>query len=95
MGSSRCLVSPGHALGSGPGVPHQEQAGGPAGGVHSPDGTDVLSMRLPFLLLVCVLIESLSLSKMPFRGDAVVGKCFSSVTRLVAFSFRTAPLSGQ
>jgi hypothetical protein len=28
--------------------------------------------------LVCVLIENLSLSRMPFKGDAVIGKCFSS-----------------
>lgn len=60
------------------------------GGAHSPDGVDVPSMPLPFLLLVCVLIENLSLSKMPFKGDAVIGKCIP-VTRLAAFSLRTAP----
>lgn len=40
-----------------------------------------------FFLPVCVLIEKLSLSRMPFRGDAVISKCFSSVTD-VAFSSR-------
>lgn len=39
-----------------------------------------MTLCLPFFFLVCVLIEKLSLSKLPFRGDAVLGKCFSSVT---------------
>ena len=43
-----------------------------------------------FFFLVCILIENLSLSKMPFRGDAVIGKCLSSpVIHIVAFSSRT------
>lgn len=37
--------------------------------------------------LVCVLVEKLSRSRMPYRGDAVIGKCFSSVTD-IAFSSR-------
>lgn len=49
-----------------------------------------MTLNLSFFFLVCVLIENLSLSKMPFRGDAVIGKCFScSVTHLAAFSSRT------
>lgn len=45
-----------------------------------------MTLRLLFFFLVCVLIEKLSLSKLPFRGDAVLGKYFSSVTHAVAFS---------
>lgn len=36
-----------------------------------------MTPHLSFVFLVCVLIENLSLSKMPFRGDVVIGKCFS------------------
>ena len=47
-----------------------------------------------FFFLVCILIENLALSKMPFRGDAVIGKCISPlVTQIVAFSSRTTSAS--
>lgn len=47
-----------------------------------------------FFFLVCILIENLALSKMPFRGDAVIGKCISPlVTHIVAFSSRTTSAS--
>lgn len=51
-----------------------------------------MTLYLSFFFLVCILIENLSLSKMPFRGDAIIGKCFSSsLTHMVALSARTVP----
>lgn len=47
-----------------------------------------------FFFLVCILIENSALSKMPFRGDAVIGKCISPpVTHIMAFSSRTTSAS--
>lgn len=57
----------------------------PGGGFGEP--TPPSSSFLP----VCILIENLSLSKMPFRGDAVVGECFSaSLTGTGALASRAA-----
>lgn len=51
-----------------------------------------MTLYLFFFFLVCVLIENLSLSKIPFRGDAIIGKCVSSsLTHIVVFSARTIP----
>ena len=48
-----------------------------------------MTLRSSFFFLVCILIENVALSKMPFRGDAVIGKCTSPATHIVAFSSRT------
>ena len=48
-----------------------------------------MTLRSSFFFLVCILIENAALSKMPFRGDAVIGKCTSPVAHIVAFSSRT------
>lgn len=72
-----------------------------AGGPQRRDGTQVhqgwcvmgtvrLALPLSLFFTVCVLIENLSLSKMPLAGDAVIGKCCpSSMTHAVAFSSGT------
>lgn len=50
-----------------------------------------MTLHSSFFFPVCILIENSALSKMPFRGDAVIGKCISPpVTHSMAFSSRTS-----